>query len=81
MGDGSRERLLESLRMGVNRHRTYCLDNIASGKLRDHAVRSTEFMLDSSQALMAHIGEEISMLSTFNLSSKQIVVLVSNQVL
>ena len=38
-------------------------------------------MLDFFQALVAHIGEEISMLITFNLSSKQIVVLVSNQVL
>ena len=80
MGDGSQERLLESLRMGVNRHRTYCRDNMPAGELRDHAIRSAEFTLDFFQALVAHVDEEISMLVTFNLPPKQIMVLVSNQV-
>ena len=70
LGDSSRERLFESLRMGVNRHRIYCSDNLPAGELRDHAIRSAEFTLDFFQALVAHVDKEISMLVTFTLPPK-----------
>ena len=80
MGDGNKERLVESMRMGVSRHRTYCMDNLLAGPLREHALKSAEFTLDFFQGLVAHVDDEISMLVTFNLPSKQIMLLVSSQV-
>ena len=79
MGDGTKERLIEALRLGAARHRTYCEDNLPAGELREHAIRSGEFTMEFFQALIVHIDDEINMMMSFGLPEKQIMVLVSNQ--
>ena len=79
MGDGTKERLIEALRLRVARHRTYCEDNLPAGELREHAIRSGEFTMEFFQALIVHIDDELNMMLSFGLPKKQIMVLVSNQ--
>ena len=81
VGDGVKERLLDSLRMGVERQRVYCEDNLPAGVLRDHAIRSAEFTRDFFQAFVVHIEDEITMLTSFGLGESQVLLLMSNQLM
>lgn len=69
VGDGIKERLLDSLRMAVERQRVYCEDTIPSGSLRNHAIRSAEFTRDFFQA------------TSFGLGEAQVLLLMSNQLM
>ena len=79
IGDGTKERMLQFLRLGVQSHRTYVLDNVPAGTLRDHALKSADYSLDFFQALVGHWDDEINMLLSFGLPEKQVMLLLSNQ--
>jgi len=81
LGDGTKDRLLQFLRLGVTSHRTYVLDNVPSGPLRDHALKSAEYTLDFFQALVVHLDDEMTMLLSLKVPEKQIMLLLSNQVM
>ena len=81
LGDGVKERLVSALRVGIARHRRYCLDNLPLGPLRDHAIKSGEFSLDFFQAFVSHADDEINMLITLGLKEKQVMLLVSSQLI
>lgn len=80
IGDGTKDRLLLFLRLGITSHRTYVLDNVPKGPLRDHALKSAEYTLDFFQALVVHLDDEMNMLLSLKVPKKQIIVLLSNQV-
>ena len=46
LGDGTKDKLLQFLRLGVTSHRTYVLDNVPAGPLHKHALKSAEYTLD-----------------------------------
>ena len=51
-----------------------------AGKLCEMAIRTASYAMDFFQAMVVHIDDEINMLPSFGLDSKQIMLLVSNQV-
>ena len=79
IGDGLKERLISSLRLAVARHRTYCEDNLPSGSYREHALRSSAFTLDFFLTLVTHFDDEMSMLTSIGLPEKEVMLLISNQ--
>ena len=81
IGDGTKDRLLQFLRLGINSHRTYVMDNVPQGPLRDHALKSAEYTLDFFQALVVHLDDEMNMLLSLQVPEKQIMLLLSNQVM
>ena len=80
IGDGIKERMLSSLRLALSIHRTYCTNSMPAGKLCEMAIRTASYTMDLFQAMVVHIDDEINMLASFGLDSKQIMLLVSNQV-
>ena len=79
--DGKKERLLETLRLAVDRHRSYCDDNLAPGPVKDHALRSASFTQSFFEALLTHLEGEISLFSTLKLADKKIFTLLSNELM
>jgi hypothetical protein len=79
--DGTKERLISTLRLAVERHRGYCNDNLPEGQLRRTAIQSgivTERVL---QSLMNHFDDQITMLSSLGLEEKRVMLLVSHQLI
>jgi len=79
IGDGLRERMLNSLRLALQRHRTYCDDNLPSGTLREHAIRSGEITVSFFHSLVQHFDDQIGMLTSIGLPEKEVSLLLSNQ--
>ena len=79
IGDGLKERLISSLRLAVARHRTYCEDNLPSGTFREHAIQSSTFTLAFFLTLVTHFDDEMSMLTSIGLPEKEVMLLISNQ--
>lgn len=80
MGDGFKERLLDQLQHAVQSHAAYCEDYLPDGPLRQAALRTAQVTQHFFQTLAAYLDDELSMLSSFNLPAKQILLLLSNQV-
>jgi hypothetical protein len=81
MGGGQKERLTSDLLMAVSCHRQYCLDYIPEGVLRDTAIKSAEFTMHFWNALTAYIEDEYTLLLSFKLLPKHVLLLLSNQVI
>jgi hypothetical protein len=80
MGDGQKERLTTDLQLAANRHRQYCLDFLPEGMLRDTALKTAEYTLQFWNALAAYIKDEYTLLLSFKLLPKHVLLLLSNQV-
>ncbi len=80
MGDGQKERLTNDLQMAVHRHCQYCDDFVSEGILREMAIKTAEFMLIFCNALVAYIEEEYTLLLSFKLLPKHLLLLLSNQI-
>ena len=80
MGDGFKERLLDQLQYAVQSHASYCEDYLPDGPLRQAALRSAQVTQHFFQTLAAYLDDELAMLTSFNLPSKQTLLLLSNQV-
>ena len=80
IGDGMKERLLSAGRLATLRHRQYVEDNLASGTYRDHCIRSADYTFDFLQSLITHIDDEMSMLTSIGMPEKEVLLLLSHQV-
>lgn len=80
-GDGKKERLLEQLRLAVERHRNYCDETMAPGAVKDHAIQSATFTQSFFEALMVHLDNEIAMFVALKLPEKKIFTLLSNELM
>jgi hypothetical protein len=80
MGDGQKERLTTDLQLAANRHRQYCLDFVPEGMLQDTAIKTAEYTLQFWNALAAYIKDEYTLLLSFKLLPKHVLLLLSNQV-
>ena len=81
MGDGYKARLTKALEGAVERHHTYCNDQVPSGVVRKMALKTAEHMLRFWHLFVAYLDDEYSMLTSFNLLPKHILLLLSNQVI
>ncbi len=80
MGDRQKERLTTDLQLAANRHRQYCQDFVPEGVLRDTAIRTAEYTIQFWNALAAHIEDEYTLLLSFKLLPKHVLLLLSDQV-
>ncbi len=80
MGDGSKETLLDRLRFAVASHASYCEDYLPEGPLRQAALQTAQDTQLFFQNLASYLDEELTMLTSFNLPSKQTLLLLSNQI-
>ncbi len=80
MGDGFKERLLDQLQYVVKSHASYCEDYLSDGPVQQAALRMAQSMQHFFQSLAAYLDNELAMLTSFSLSSKQTLLLLSNQV-
>jgi hypothetical protein len=78
MGDGQKECLMSDLQMAASRHQQYCVDFIPKGILRDTAIKMAEYMLQFWNALTAYIKDEYTLLLSFKLLPKHVLLLLSN---
>ena len=81
MGDGYKATLTKALEGAVERHRTYCNDQLPEGVVREMALKTAERTLRFWHSFVAYLDEEYSMLTSFNLLPKHILLLLSNQVI
>jgi hypothetical protein len=80
MGDGQKEQLTTNLQLAANRHRQYCQDFMPEGVLRDTGIRTAEYTIQFWNALVAYIEDEYTLLLSFKLLPKHVLLLLSNQV-
>ena len=80
MGDGYKATLTKALDGAVERHRTYCNDQVPPGVVRDMALKTSEATMRFWHSFVAYLDEEYSMLTSFNLLPKHILLLLSNHV-
>jgi hypothetical protein len=81
MGDGIKDRLTTQMHTAVERHACYCEENLPEGTLWVHALRSTERTQYFWQTLAAYtIKAELIMLLSFNLAKRDVLLLMSNQI-
>jgi hypothetical protein len=78
MGNGQKERLTNDLQMVVHRHRQYCNDFVPEGILREMAIKTVEFTLIFWNAPVAYIEVEYTLLLSFKLLPKHVLLLLSN---
>ncbi len=80
MGDGYKATLTKALDSAVERHRTYCNDQVHPGVVRDMALKTAEHTMRFWHSFVAYLDEEYSMLMSFKLLPKHILLLLSNHV-
>jgi hypothetical protein len=80
MGDGYKATLTKALDGAVECHRTYCNDQVPPGVVRDMALKTSEATMRFWHSFVAYLDEEYSMLTSFNLLPKHILLLLSNHV-
>ncbi len=80
MGDGYKASLTKTLQTAMDRHHAYCMDHVPAGVVRDMALRMAKATMRFRHALVAYLDDEYSMLTSFNLLPKHILLLLSNQV-
>ena len=80
MGDGYKSTLTKALEGAVERHHTYCNDQVPVGAVHDMALKTAEYMMWFWHSFVAYLDDKFSMLMSFNLLPKHILLLLSNQV-
>jgi hypothetical protein len=80
MGDGIKDPLTTQMHTAVERHACYCEENLHKGTLRVHALCSAERTQYFWQTLAAYIEAELIMLLSFNLTKRDVLLLMSNQI-
>jgi hypothetical protein len=80
MGDRQKERLMNDLQIAVARHWVYCMDYIPAGVLQDTALKTAKYTLQFWNALAAYIKDKYTLLLSFKLQPKHVLLLLSNQV-
>jgi len=80
MGGGTKERLTNNVQMAVCCHQQYCEDFVPECILREMAIKTAEFTLLFWNALVAYIEDECTLLLSFKLLPKHVLLLLSNQI-
>jgi hypothetical protein len=81
MGDGYKASLMKTLPMAVDQHHAYCMDHVPAGIICNMALQTAEATMRFWHALVAYLDDKYSMLTSFNLLPKHILLLLSNKVI
>jgi hypothetical protein len=79
-GDGYKERLTDMLQIAVWNHQQYCKDFLPDGDLKSMALKTADISKSFWMSLVAYLGEEYSLLESFKLVAKYVLLLLSNQI-
>ena len=79
-GDGNKEQLVKSVGQASDSHATYCDDNLRPGELKDMAVKTGTTTAIFLRALVSYLEDERNLLTSYKLQAKDIMLLLSNQV-
>jgi hypothetical protein len=79
-GYGNKQHLMDTLAIVVCRHRQYCEDYLPEGEMRAMALRTADAANTFWERLVAYIDNKYSLLASFKLLPKHILLLLSNQV-
>jgi hypothetical protein len=79
-GDGNKQRLTDTLAIAIRPHQVYCKDNYMDPEMKAMALRTTDTANTFWERLVAYIDDEYSLLASFKLLPKHILLLLSNQV-
>ena len=80
MGDGQKEKLTADLQRAVQSHHTYCEGYLPPGPLREAAIKTAEVTVLFWTSLAAYIEDEYTLLMSFKLLTKHVLLLLLNQV-
>jgi len=79
-GDGKKQTLTTRLAACMRGHCQYCEDNISDPELRSMALCTAEAASTFWERLVAYVDDEYSLLMSFHLLAKHVLLLLSNQV-
>ena len=79
VGDGTKERLLSAIRLAVDRQARYCRDNLSDTILQETAIETARYTERWFGAFVCHVDDEMNMLKSLGLQEKQIMLLVTHQ--
>ncbi len=79
-GDGNKQRLTDTLAIAICQHRVYCEDNYTDPEMKAMALQTADTANTFWERLIAYINNEYSLLASFKLLLKHILLLLSNQV-
>jgi hypothetical protein len=78
--DGHKQKLTQAMTLASRRHRAYCEANISSPELRALAVATAEATVTFWNSFAVYLYDEYTLLTSFNLKVKSVLLLLSNQV-
>ena len=74
------ELLLVQLQYAVKSHASYCEDYLADRPVQQAALHTAQVTQHFFQSIVAYLDDELAMLTSFSLLAKQMLLLLSNQV-
>jgi hypothetical protein len=81
LGDGTKERLEDTLQIALRWHQQYCDNHLLDGKLKMMAMKNADAIRVFWDVLVAYIDNKYAMLNSYKLQSKHIMLLLSNQII
>lgn len=78
--DGHKQKLTQAMTLASRRHRAYCETNISSPELRELAMATAEATVTFWSSFVVYLYDEYTLLTSFNLKVKSVLLLLSNQV-
>ena len=80
MGDGYKEHLTDMLQIAVQNHQQYCEDFLPDGDLKSMALKTADVSRLFWMSLVAYLNDKYSLLESFKLVAKHVLLLLSNQI-
>jgi hypothetical protein len=78
--DGHKQKLTQAMTLASRRHRAYCDTNVSSPELRELAMATAEATVTFWSSFVVYLYDEYTLLTSFNLKVKSVLLLLSNQV-
>ncbi len=79
-GDGYKERLTDMLQIAVRNHQQYCEDFLPNGDLKSMALKTANVFNLFWMSLVAYLDDKYSLLESFKLVAKHVLLLLSKQI-
>jgi hypothetical protein len=79
-GDGNKERLTDMLQNAVQNHQQYCKVFLPDGNLKTMALKTADISRSFWMSPVAYLDNKYSLLESFKLIAKPMLLLLSNQI-
>jgi hypothetical protein len=80
-GNGYKEPLTDMLQIAVQNHQQYCEDYLLDGDLKSLALKTADISKSFWMSLVAYLEDKYSLLESFKLVVKHVLLLLSNQII